>query len=130
MIDNQTAINTLDAMKKQFLGETREVLDMAIHSIEEVQQYRAIGTVEEVKTLHNDYWKLNEICKEYSAIGTVSEFRELKEKATAKKPIQLGNNGDIHECPICGGYAENNWGSAYRFCPNCGTEFDWSEEEE
>ena len=34
----------------------------------------------------------------YRAIGTVSEFRELKEKATAKKK-------DVISCPICGGGA-------------------------
>lgn len=46
--------------------------------LSEVQQYRAIGTVE-------DYWKLNEMCKEYSAIGTIEEFKALKEKSVAKK---------------------------------------------
>jgi rubrerythrin len=68
--------------------------------------------------------------KAYRAIGTVSEFAELKEKATAKKPIPLDKVGEYHECPTCGSYAENNCGSAYRFCPSCGTEFDWSEGKE
>ncbi len=52
--------------------------EIAITALEEIQKYKDIGTVEELKTLHNDYWKLNEICKEYSAIGTVSELRENK----------------------------------------------------
>lgn len=37
--------------------------------------------------------------KQYRAIGTVSEFRELKEKATAKKPI---DHFDFSPCPKCG----------------------------
>lgn len=82
----------------------KEAKEMAINALEEIQQYRAIGTVE--------------------------ELRELKEKGTAKKPIPLDKYGECHECPTCGGYAENNCGCAYRFCPTCGTEFDWSEGKE
>lgn len=44
-----------------------------LNILEELLAYRAIGTVE-------DYWKLNEMCKEYSAIGTIEEFKALKEK--------------------------------------------------
>lgn len=73
--------------------------------------------------------ELNEL-KQYRAISTVEELRELKEKGTAKKPIPLDKYGECHECPTCGGYAENNCGCAYRFCPTCGTEFDWSEGKE
>ena len=56
-----------------------EVLEYISKALEEIQQYRAIGTVEQLKTLQEDYWKLNEISKEYSAIGTVEEFKALKE---------------------------------------------------
>lgn len=67
--------------------------------MEELQQYRELGTVEQLKTMFDgfwklkdlceeyekyglpeDYWKLNEMCKEYSAIGTIEEFKALKEK--------------------------------------------------
>lgn len=51
MVKYEIAINTLDAMKKQFLGETRDILDTAIQALEEIQAYREIGTVEEFKTL-------------------------------------------------------------------------------
>ena len=70
-----------------------------INDMEELQQYRELGTVEQLKTMFDgfwklkdlceeyekyglpeDYWKLNEMCKEYSAIGTIEEFKALKEK--------------------------------------------------
>lgn len=54
-------------------------VDCAIKALEEVQQYRALGTIEQIKTLQDDYWKLNEMCKEYSALGTVEELTEAKE---------------------------------------------------
>jgi len=63
-----------------------DVLDVAISALEEVQE------------LH--------------AIGTVSEFRELKEKATAKK-----------RCPNCNELLSDD----FRFCPTCRRKVDWSE---
>lgn len=62
---------------KEDVTGTIEALDMAIKAIEEIQQYRAIGTVEQIETLQDDYWKLNEICKEYSALGTVEEILKV-----------------------------------------------------
>jgi hypothetical protein len=84
---------------------------------EELAAYRAIGTAEEFKALKDDFWKLNEMCREYSAIGTVEELRELKEKAEPKKPKQQGCydvKGVFH-----------TWnginGVPYDLCPNCET---------
>ena len=40
--------------------------------------------------------------EQYRAIGTVPELRELKEKATAKKPIESKrNNLTVFDCPQC-----------------------------
>lgn len=54
----------------------------------ELEQYRALGTVEQIETLQDDYWKLNEICKEYSALGTVEELRVARDKQIPKKPTE------------------------------------------
>lgn len=35
MTRNEVAVKTLEAMKKQFLGETRDILDMAIQALDE-----------------------------------------------------------------------------------------------
>ena len=50
---------------------------------EELAAYRAIGTAEEFKALKDDFWKLNEMCREYSAIGTVEELQKMKDDALA-----------------------------------------------
>ena len=65
--------------------------------------------------------------KAYEAIGTVSEFRELKEKATAKKPIHNGYG--VYFCPKCHGSV---WQipSESHCCFRCGTVLDWSEGKE
>ena len=65
----------------------------------------------------------------YEDIGTVSEFRELKEKATAKKPyyVQYDGNSNIGnwKCPACNGFV-------MYMHPVCGCQqcLDWSEGKE
>lgn len=64
--------------------------EIAIKALSEIQQYRAIGTVEELKSMkENGAFTGVELAqlatmqmrlKEYSAIGTVEEFKALKEK--------------------------------------------------
>ena len=49
---------------------------IAIQALSEIQQYRAIGTVEEVRML-KDYKELYDV---YKLIGTIEEFRNLKYK--------------------------------------------------
>ena len=80
---------------------SEDAVDLLLKAFEEAEQYRAIGTVEELKA--------------------------LKEKAEAKKPIPLDKWGEYHECPVCGKYAENSYGCKYLYCPNCGCKYDWSE---
>ena len=71
----------------------------AINALEEVEQYRAIGTPE--------------------------ECRAAVEKQRAKKP----NYDDYHRagyrCQTCNNV--NPWG--YKHCKHCGQKLDWSEEE-
>lgn len=61
------------------IEEHEEAKEIIRQALEEIQQYRAIGTVERLLQLQHDYWYLNETCKEYSEIGTIEEFRALKE---------------------------------------------------
>lgn len=78
--------------------------EMAIKSLEEVQQYRQIGTVE--------------------------ECREAVEKQTAKKPDYEGDGYsdgqlvyDTWICPCCGQHYEVDC-DRYDYCPNCGQRID------
>lgn len=90
---------------------------------EEIQQYRAIGTVEDLKSMkENGAFSGVELAqiacmqiklKEYEAIGTIDEFKALKEKSVAKKAIRrtgmcyakakdgTDNYEIIEECPTC-----------------------------
>lgn len=78
---------------------------MAIKALEEVQQYRQIGTLE--------------------------ECREAVEKQTSKKPDYEGDGYsdgqlvyDTWICPCCGQHYEVDC-DRYDYCPNCGQHIDW-----
>lgn len=85
-----------------------KAFDMTIQALEEVQQYRAIGTPEELQA--------------------------AMEKQIAKKPTYEGDGYsdgqlvyDTWICPCCGrSYELDNDDCDY--CPNCGQNLDWSEE--
>lgn len=90
----------------QVTGESgMEDLEMAIKALEEVQQYRTIGTVE--------------------------ECRAAMEKQTAKKPKKTESEGyrytDTYRCPNCGGNFSGTGIADY--CYHCGQKLDWEGEE-
>lgn len=81
-------------------GKAYEDMEMAIKALEEIQQYRAIGAVE--------------------------ECREARERQRGKKPIRInvGHNGSSTDgCPVC----KRDFYEKFNFCPDCGTALDWSE---
>ena len=85
--------------------------------------------------------KVLEEIQQYRSIGTVEEFKALKEKAEPKKPRKIRDNiynRILHySCPICGRYfgqrGEHNMilFNKELYCQekNCGQAIDWSEEE-
>ena len=85
--------------------------DTAIKAIEEIQQYRAIGTVE--------------------------ECREVRERQRAEKPIlQTPNHPDEmleHHCPECGEFVchalniVHSKANKTNYCMVCGQKLDWSD---
>ena len=84
-----------------------EALQMAIKALEEVQQYRAIGTPEELKAAmkyvylakkHGTVGQVIENCVKYEAIGTPEECKAAVEKQTAiSREIIEGK----YFCPKC-----------------------------
>lgn len=63
--------------------------------------------------------------QQYRAIGTVEEFNALKEKGIPKKVIRKPNYDMTHEeitCPICGKYISEYTNRNY--C-DCGQKLDW-----
>ena len=130
MTENR-CIEVLKKMKHMFTETCAKIdentaLDMAVEAIEEIQRYRAIGTVEgyeraiqisiENYSLYKEY---KAKVQEFEAIGTIEELRELKEKAEPKKV------DDDYCCPICHTYAKDDEGVAGEYCPNCGQNLDW-----
>lgn len=123
-------------------GDTKCAFSMAIKALEEVQQYRHIGTVEfltKAKKLANLAKKCGTIgkaideCAEYEEIGTVEEFRAAMEKQTAKK-VSLRHvckldGFDAGDCPACGEAVSRECDGDDIFCPSCGQRLDWSDTE-
>jgi predicted RNA-binding Zn-ribbon protein involved in translation (DUF1610 family) len=91
---------------------------------------------EQQKKIHDvkAHFDLNELSinalsdlQKYRRIGTAEEFKQLKEKATAKKPKMIVRFGcTTHECPNCGQLLHDD----QNFCHDCGIELDWSEGKE
>ena len=131
----------------QVTGESgMEDLEMAIKALEEVQQYRAIGTPEECrKSLEickamvernitpddmENYMKFEDECIKQGF--TLDSILKSREKQTAKK-IEIFDGQA--SCPNCKHFfGEMNvirsliaWNMPY--CKHCGQKLDWSDEE-
>ena len=126
-----------DIEKILYMGVGRSGIDnensKIAKALNELMQYRAIGTVEDIRFLVENIGSIK-LLKEYNAIGTIEEFKVLKEKAEPKKVIRKkgliidkdkwGNKYyEVSECcPSCNfSYAEFRG----RFCINCGQKLDW-----
>ena len=70
--------------------------------------------------------KALEEIQQYRAIGTIEEFKALKEKETPKKLIVKGVMGfqgeETYCCPNCG-LDNSQWGC--NRCVDCGQKLDW-----
>lgn len=155
----------IDLIKRIKTEETPEryvdrhkAFDTAISALEEIQQYRALGTVEEIKKkirkelpyMSIAQAKFKSELNAYRAIGTVEEVREAMEKQTPKKPkaiLRHRGGFEMEHCPNCDTdyqvdrrYAINDdycstcgklLDSSFRnFCANCGQATDRSDENE
>lgn len=82
----------------------------------------------------NEYLKqLFEEVEQYRALGTVEELKEAREKQVAKKPIMktvmfCDEAEDVYKCSVC-----EDGGLLYEgqpYCENCGQAQDWSDEDD
>ena len=69
--------------------------------------------------------------EQYRAIGTPDECRAAVEKQTAKKPIEPDEEYGTFKCPNCGGliFTENRF-ETHKHCLLCGQKLDWSGEDD
>lgn len=78
--------------------------------------------------------KVFEEIQQYRAIGTVEECREAMERQIPKKPNVWGDGYDdegnmiydTYDCPECGKSYEVDYDD-HKFCPECGQAMDWSD---
>lgn len=73
--------------------------------------------------------KANMLLKEYEDTGlTPPEIMELKERDTAKAPIDADEDYGFFTCQSCGEaiYASDDFKS-HKFCLNCGQRIRWEE---
>lgn len=133
-----------------------EAVDTAIQALEEVQQYRKIGTVEECRksveicksmierniTPENmeEYMKFEDECT--SKGFTFNSLLVAREKQTAKKPefvdTRFMNNGkhisdgcqlqQCYKCPNCNQHIFHVWDDEL-YCKYCGQLLDWSDDD-
>lgn len=100
--------------------------------MEELQQYRAIGTVDYINEAILLTKADETLLSEYKVIGTVEECRAARERQIPEKPNIWGdgydNEGnmiyDMYDCPNCGKSYEIDY-QDYKHCPECGQAIDW-----
>ena len=91
-------------------------------------------TFEKMREFTKSCKKALEEVQQYRQIGTVEECREAVEKQTANKPDYEGDEYsdgqlvyDTWICPSCGKHYEVDC-DRYDYCKNCGQHIDWSDE--
>lgn len=69
--------------------------------------------------------------QEYKQLGTLEEVREAVEKQKKKKPIEDRHHGirytEVYRCPSCNGSFSGRGFAKY--CFHCGQAIEWSEDE-
>lgn len=97
LTDRHTSIGTTKCDDVAW-RKLKPAIDIAVNALEEIQQYRAIGTVE--------------------------ECQEAREKQIPKKPI----NDGLYACPNCHTIMlQGAFEAKGKCCKECGQVLDWSE---
>lgn len=108
----------------KFAEDDYEANKMAIQALEELKQYRAIGTPEELQDMKNNYFEALSDWRQYRKIGTLEECRAAVEKQTAKLVIDNTPTEDSvwYQCPTCKGDLTTTRGF---YCQYCGQKLHW-----
>lgn len=85
------------------------------------------------RSYHRQLVEWLEELKQYRAIGTPEECRELKDRLVAKKVslrhVRKFDGFDDGECPTCGEPVSRDFDGTDIFCPECGQKLDWGDKE-
>lgn len=142
---DERVIKVLEIMKSQmnYFGATarcegvkemqEQAVDCALKALSEIQNYRAIGTVEELQNLADDLkvkksyikqilWERDIAIQQLEEIGIslgekMDFVKMAVEKQRAKKPNIGNDNGRQRKCcSACGCF----YSPASKYCPKCG----------
>lgn len=128
-------VKQLDDTLYAYSSVYMEALEIALYALKEIQNYRKLGTLEELARAkkyidlakkHGTIGEMIDECAEYEAIGTVEECREAVEKQKPKKCIEDScPDHTYYKCPSCGKiqktkYDNSTFGCILNNCSNCG----------
>ena len=85
-----------------------EAIDVAINALEEIKQYKALGTVDELK---------------------LAKEKQIPKKVNLRH-IRKYDGYDDGECPNCGMSVSRDCDGDDVFCPDCGQKLNWESDEE
>lgn len=128
-------VKELDDTLYAYSAAYMEALEVALSSLKEIQNYRKLGTLEELARAkkyidlakkHGTIGEMIDSCAEYEEIGTVEECREAVEKQKAKELVyesdSVFSNGFSHyrmgKCPMCDRYYNSS--DEVNYCSKCG----------
>lgn len=134
-------VKELDDTLYAYNAAYMEALEVALFALKEIQNYRKLGTLEELARAkkyidlakkHGTIGEMIDECAEYESIGTVEECREAVEKQKAKKCVIDSCPDHTHyKCPSCGKIHLSRYkhgcpslGRIPRFCEYCGQAID------
>lgn len=105
-IELKEAIEELEFVKDRFYSFPKET-----------------GISNDIKNIQNAIKAINEL-EDYYAIGTVEECKEARERQIPKKPIHDG----LYACPNCHTIMlQGAFEAKGKCCKECGQALDWSE---
>ncbi len=130
MTENESLTATLqNAIECATDDITKEDLEMMVKCLEELEQYRAIGTVEDWKRLIEKEATERRKLAEYFMLGSVEEFKALKEKSVAKKVVTKGQGHEADcYCPNCNTFLGSDQDFCFsqtKHCGKCGQAVDY-----
>lgn len=131
----QDAIERLEIYKNfDFSKGSKEAMQVAIKALEEVQQYRALGTAEDIQLIFSLCKDLEKMTNEYQKIGTVEELRVARDKQVGKKLTHEASLYKCHTCPSCKNVLDEfmDFNGAKVLvttnnCKFCGQKLNWEE---
>ena len=129
-------VKELDDTLYAYNAAYMEALEVALFALKEIQNYRKLGTLEELARAkkyidlakkHGTIGEMIDECAEYESIGTVKKCREAIEKQRPKKCIIDSCPNHAHyKCPSCGQIELSIYkhgfprlGRITKYCENC-----------